>query len=241
MNRQKRILLVAALALMGLSGLFLGALRAHQRLGLPAVRTSAIPGSIRLHVELAKDVLTYASEEMDVGDVVRNALPKDTSFGQRCYKAPDGFAMVENVVLMGSDRTSLHKPQICLRGSGWVIDKAAPEVVKVSKPQPYDLPVMKLTLSPEKPGTFDGMKGVYVYWFVADGAYTRDHWQRMWWMFTHLLRTGTLQRWAYINCFAACRPGQEDATFARIQEFIAASVPQYQLVPPPDTKVTARQ
>jgi hypothetical protein len=113
--------------------------------------------------------------------------------------------------------------------------------VKVAKPGPYDLPVMKLTLSPEKPGDFGGARGLYVYWFVADRAYTRSHGQRMWWMFTHLMRTGTLQRWAYLNCFAACKPGEEDATFERMKQFIAASVPQYQLVPSPVTKITARQ
>jgi hypothetical protein len=48
----------------------------------------------------------------------------------------------------------------------------------------------------------------------------------------HLLRTGVLQRWAYVSYFSACEPGQEDATFARMEKLIAASVPEFQLPPP---------
>src|SRR5438093_1361707 len=107
----------------------------------------------------------------------------------------------------------MHKPQICLRGTGWNIDQAERETVPITKPVAYDLPVMKLTLSEEKPGTFGGHRGIYVYWFVAENEYTPEHWQRMWWMFRDLLRTGVLQRWAYMSYFTECAPGQEKAAF----------------------------
>jgi hypothetical protein len=239
MNRQKWILLGSTLVLIALSGWFLGGLRTNQRLGAPGVRTSPIPDSVRLQVELPAEVLDYKSEPMDVGDMVRKALPQDTSFGQRKYTASDGFSFIENVVLMGGDRTSLHKPQICLRGSGYVIVKTEPEIVKVSRPYPYDLPVMKLTLNKEKADQPGPERALYVYWFAADGAYTRSHGQRMWWMFTHLVSTGVLQRWAYLNCFAPCEPGQEAPTFERMKQFIAASVPKYQLVPAAEAKMSS--
>jgi hypothetical protein len=47
----------------------------------------------------------------------------------------------------------------------------------------------------------------------------------------NLLRTGVLQRWAYVSYFSVCEPGQEDATFARMEKLIAASVPAFQLPP----------
>jgi len=57
--------------------------------------------------------------------MVVDTLPRDTSFGQRRYRSPDGAVTQVNVVLMGSDRTSMHKPQFCLEGAGWQIDSAA--------------------------------------------------------------------------------------------------------------------
>ncbi len=72
------------------------------------------------------------------------------------------------------------------------------------------------------------MRGLYVYWFVADGAVTAHRSQRLWWMARELLQTGTLQRWAYVSCFAQCLPGEEDKTFVRMKEFLAEAVPQFQ-------------
>jgi hypothetical protein len=61
----------------------------------------------------------------------------------------------------------------------------------------------------------------------------------MWWMARDLLCTGVLQRWASIGYFAQCARGQEDATFERITKLIAASAPEFQLVPRPAAQTRA--
>jgi hypothetical protein len=238
MNKRSSILLVAGLILIAGAAGLLAHLRASQRLGPPAVKTSAIPGSIRLNVELPEQILNYTSRVMEVDKLVLDYLPKDTSFGQRFYSGADESQTAVNVVLMGTDRSSLHKPEFCLEGQGWRIDHTASTetTVRMDKPEPYDLPVMKLV------ATKEGTRGIYVYWFVAPGEYTARHNQRMVWMARDMLRTGVLQRWAYITYFTICLPGQEDAAFERVKKMIAASVPEFQLTPPPaGTSVTARQ
>jgi hypothetical protein len=75
------------------------------------------------------------------------------------------------------------------------------------------------------------VRGLYVFWFVAHNEETTSHWQRVKWMTLDLLRTGVLQRWAYVSYFAVCAPGQEDAAFERMKNLIAASVPEFQLPP----------
>jgi hypothetical protein len=74
---------------------------------------------------------------------------------------------------------------------------------------------------------------VFVYWFVADGELTATHSDRMWWMARDMLKNGVLQRWAYVICFAPCEVGAEDATFERLTDFIAATVPEFQLTAGP--------
>jgi hypothetical protein len=66
---------------------------------------------------------------------------------------------------------------------------------------------------------------------VADREQTTDNFQRMWWLARDLLRTGVLQRWAYVSYFSVCAPGQEDAAFERMNKLIAASVPEFQAPP----------
>ncbi|HYG34445.1 MAG TPA: exosortase-associated EpsI family protein [Clostridia bacterium] len=239
MNRQKWILLTIALALIGGTAGLLAQLRIHQKLGAPGVKTLPLADSSCLKVDLPERVLNFESEWVEVDELTRSTLPADTSFGQRRYKASDGFLITMNAVLMGADRTSLHKPQFCLTGQGWQIDDmaSAETIVRVEQPYVYDLPVVKLIAN--KLVTLDGqpqtVRGLYVYWFVADDALSASvtGLDRMWGMASHLLRTGVLQRWAYISCFSVCLPGAEEATFERMKKFIAAATPQFQLTPRP--------
>ena len=136
-----------------------------------------------------------------------------------------------SVVVMGTDRTSIHKPQYCLTGQGWRIDRYEQTRVRIERPHAYDLPVMKLTATHpgQKPSGEGPLRGIYVYWFVADAALTADHVERMWWMARELITTGVLQRWAYVSCFAVCRPGQEEAASARVTQLLSAAVPEFQI------------
>jgi hypothetical protein len=107
----------------------------------------------------------------------------------------------------------------------------------MTRPFPYDLKVMKLTTSSTRAvskGKFVTLSGMYIYWFVADGELTPSHGQRMWWMAKDLLTSGVLQRWAYIAYFARCIPGQEDALFVKMKNFIIQSVPEFQTTPAGD-------
>lgn len=248
MTKAKWILAAVAVLMIGGASGLLVRLKANQRLGAPGVKTEPMDGGKYLRVVLPEHVLQYDSQELWPDAVVTNTLPADTSYGQRRYRDPvrSNDWLVVNVVLMGADRTSIHKPQYCLEGAGWRIDAAgtAETKIRVERPQPYDLPVIKIVSSrqfQDDKGQPFTARGVYVYWFVADDALSGDKsgGERMWWMARDLLTTGVLQRWAYISCFAVCLPGQEDAMFEHMKKFIVASVPEFQLVPKPGGPVAA--
>jgi hypothetical protein len=162
-------------------------------------------------------------------------LPRDTSYGQRLYIGDDNFQSEANVVLMGSSRASIHKPQICLTAQGWNINGASSheDRVPLARPLPFDLPVMRLNAT--KQVDMNGRKVdagcVYVYWFVDADRCTASHARRMLWMANDVLFKGELDRWAYVSFLSICAPGQEDATFERMKKLIAVSVPDFQLVP----------
>jgi len=243
MNRQTLICLGLSLGLIGATAGVLTRVQRAQKLAPPGVVTHPLPGSIRLQADLPEHVLNYSSKELETEEVTLSTLPPDTSFGYRRYQDPDSrFFLDLRVVLMGRDRTSLHRPQFCLRGQGWDINQSMSRVatVKIEHPFTYELPVVALMASRtvEVEGQSQLLSGVYVYWYVADDAMSASTLglERMWWMASKLMRTGVLQRWAYISCFAACVPGQESATFDRLKIFIAAAVPEFQLYPKPLVK-----
>jgi hypothetical protein len=234
MNRQKWILFVVALgAMAGAAGL-LATFRDHPRLGQPGIKAEPIPGSLVMKIDLPDHVLEFTSTNVPEPKNVVDFLPPDTSFAGRIYTAPDGFWVQSTIVLMGADRTSIHKPEYCLPGNGWSIGTKSVANIPVAGPTSYQLPVAKWVLGQTLQAP-DGRKqqvsGLYVFWLVADGEQTPDNNQRMWWLARDLVRTGVMQRWAYVSYFAVCEPGQEDAAFARMEKLIAASVPDFQIPP----------
>lgn len=233
----KAILFATALVLAGMTAGVLAQARIHQKLGLPGVKTRPLAGTKNLEVMLPVDVPGYKSETRPEPDAVVNALPSDTSFGQAVYAAEDGFQSLANVVLMGSSRSSIHHPQVCLTAQGWNINDTSSheDVIHMDKPVPYDLPVMRLNAAKDfqNNGRTMPAAGVYVYWFVDRDRLTASHAKRSLWMANDIIFKGELDRWAYVSFWAICPPGEEDAAYARIKKLIAASVPEFQLVPNP--------
>ncbi len=157
-------------------------------------------------------------------------LPPDTTFGRHGYMTDD-FQTQATVVLMGTDRASIHRPQWCLTGAGWTINQAVRDEVPMSRPYPYHLPVNKLFLShPAKGG---GIGGVYVYWYVSKDKITAQQLGRLWSATWSALTKGVRERWAYVSYFAPCPLGREQATFERLEKIIAESAPEFQLVAGP--------
>ncbi|MBI5384327.1 MAG: exosortase/archaeosortase family protein [Verrucomicrobia bacterium] len=248
-SRRVWSVLITTVLLVGLTGGFLAHARSNQRLGKPGVKVVPVlmPGQEdgsngatnaggtflagSNSVFLPEQVLHYTSTNLPVARVVYEWLPKDTVYGQRLYRGTNGLQFLNNVVLMGGDRTSIHQPQYCLTGQGFQIMKTETDTLRITRPQPYDLTVVKLTAK----GTVRGANGqpvlshaVYVYWFVADNQLTADHAQRMWWMARDLVRTGVLQRWAFVAYLGLCPPGGEDLVYEQMKELIVAGVPEFQ-------------
>jgi hypothetical protein len=243
-SKQGKILLAVFLLLVGASALFLARLNSGgQALGQPGLRLAAMElfnedgQVIRTNaVALPAQIFDCTSKPTPVTKLELDWLPRDTTYGRRRYSFPDKTWIESSVVLMGQDRTSIHKPEYCLPGQGFTIDLREVVTIPIEQPHAYDLPVMKLTTSKtvyDRNRREIPLRGVYIYWFVADGKLATHHLDRMWMMTKGLLSEGVLQRWAYVTYFAICNPGDEDATFDKMARFIAESVPKFQITTGP--------
>ena len=238
MKNRQVVVFAIVLALIACAAGALTWLKNNQRLGAPGIVATNIPGSIRMSLDLPARVLDYTSRSEAQDQTVLDTLPKDTSYAQRLYTNTNGFQVNANIILMGMDRTSIHKPEFCLTGQGWEAPKKETVIIHIPGPHPYNLQVAKWTLAKfvkDDQGQKQEVHGLYVFWFVAKNEETDGHWRRIWWLTRDLLTTGVLQRWAYVSYFSAgFAQGQEDAVFSRIEKLIAASVPEFQL--PPEAK-----
>jgi len=213
-------------------------------LGNPGIVATPVPGDVKMKIELPETVLNFTSTNVPESQVVLGYLPGDSSYVERHYQSADGGIPIEGtIVLMGADRTSIHNADYCLRGQGLTPFAKSIVNISVEGAASYSLPVSRWDVS----GVFqqpDGQKievnGVYIFWFVADSDETPGHLEMMKRLALNLLRTGVLERWAYVSYFAPCAPGQEDATFERMKKLIAASVPEFQLPPKSATAIAPR-
>lgn len=251
MKRRELSILAVSLALIGATAFFIHYRKTHQRLGNPGIKVAAVPiydpdknlaGTNS--VPLPADITGFKSEVEPVARMVLEWLPADTTYGQRRYKAADGFEIGFSAILMGADRTSIHKPKYCLNGTGWLIGSEEPDTVRITQPHTYDLPIKRMAIKRHAKlasGQTVEVRGWYVYWFVADNQLTADHNQRMWWMARDLMRTGVLQRWAYLACLVVCPPGEEEKSYQRVKDFIAEAVPQFQLTHGPESRLASAE
>jgi hypothetical protein len=244
MNRRATILFALALAMMGGAAGVLEYTCHHQRLGKPGVTIVPVPlydeqGVLTAtnSIYLPESVLGSTSKPQPLSRLELGWLPLDTTFGRRLYEWPDHSPIQISVVLMGADRTSIHKPEYCLKGQAWTFnqDDMGYLQLPMERPFPYELPIRIIPITSTVGGGTDesqnNRRGFYLYWFVTDKEITAGHGQRMLSQSLHMLRTGEVQRWAYITCFSQCLAGQEPATLEWMKKVIVAAVPEFQIPP----------
>jgi hypothetical protein len=232
MKNKKLVMLVVALVMMAGTAGALTWLRANQKLGTPGIKATPIPGTVMMKIDLPERVLDFTSTNVPERETVINYLPADTSYAERRYFGPDGIAIQSTAILMGADRTSIHRPEYCMPGQGWNIDDKKIVNIPIQDNPPYQLEVAQWNVSQvlkQPDGRQVKYSAVYAFWYAANNEQTANHDKMLEWLTMDLFRTGALQRWAYISYFALCAPGQEDATFERMKQLIAAQVPQFEL------------
>jgi hypothetical protein len=240
MKKSKWLVLAVALGMMAATGGYL--VKVHQRLHLGAPGVKLGPGLLynelnhlvaRQCVLLPDVVLGIKGTTMPVTQTEVDNLPRDTTFGRKRYLGTNDFNVITSVVLMGTDRTSIHDPHYCLEAASWHIEKTENVLLPMDRPHSYEVPALRLMTSTMIVDEFKQpieVRGIYIYWFVSADKITSGQGTRMWSLAKTMLEKKELERWAYISYFATCLPGHEEATFAELERFIRASAPEFQTV-----------
>jgi hypothetical protein len=242
MNPRIAFVTIAALTLMAAAAGSLRWLKDRVRMGEPGVRIVGLPllsQSGRLatsnSVSLPASLPGYRSQLDAIPELELSFLPPDTTFGRRSYQGVESLPPISaSVVLMGADRTSIHRPEYCMTGIGWQILQQTIRRIEVPGWPPGSLEVQRFDMTrtvEREDGRKVTINGVYVFWFVADGIRTASHSARQWQMVRDILSKGRSPRWAYISFFSLSEPGAEEVTFERMSRLIAAAVPDIEREP----------
>jgi len=170
--------------------------------------------------------------DQDVSLTEKTILPPDTEFARKTYESGSGNSVLCSIILSGTEKRSIHRPETCLPGQGWTIRNG--QVIDVPLHSGHNLQVMNLTLSRNVTLSNGKKKEVfsyYIYWFVGDHIVTPYHWRRVWLSSWDRVVHHINHRWAYVivNSMVTqgLRPNGKDPaeTLAMLKKFIADIVP----------------
>lgn len=137
-------------------------------------------------------------EGMSEGE--RAILPPDTLLSRRIYKDAEGHEVYCSIVLEGRDATSIHRPELCLTGQGWELER--PRLEHVATPAAKDgaVPVSRLNAVrtvrlPD--GRTARARSIFLYWFVGKDRVTASHPQRIFLTTVDRVFRNRNERWAY--------------------------------------------
>ena len=175
----------------------------------------------------------WVGQDAAVTAVEREVLPADTGYSRRMYVSLQDRAhqVFLSIVLSGRDRTSIHRPEICLVGQGWTIRGSARHRFRLpADAGGGELPATLLRIDREITGPGGETRTVpalLAYWFVGADRVVASHWERQYHTALDRLRHLQAHRWAYVLVQTHALDG-EAAALARMQEVLDGTLPAFQ-------------
>ncbi|MBL7077887.1 MAG: exosortase-associated EpsI family protein [Kiritimatiellae bacterium] len=131
--------------------------------------------------------------------VEKEQLPPDTEFVKYLYTDSLNRGLLVSMVLSGSDRNSIHRPQRCLAAQGYGMLHSRILQVHLSGRGPLTVEVLEaIRPDPRQPDRTGLKPRWFAYWFVGQDRETPSHLTRMFWLAWDRIFRGVAHRWVYI-------------------------------------------
>ncbi len=175
----------------------------------------------------------WIGQRVEVTAVERELLPPDTGYSRRNYVsvAERHSQVFFSIVLSGRDRSSIHRPELCIAGQGWTVRERRTTTLNLPEGAPLEVSVLQLEGQlPDGAGRLHPVTTLLAYWFVGprstEASYPGILWQNA------LARLGTLRspRWAYVLVQSPVVQSPEDSWRA-IETVVGEVWPQVRALP----------
>ena len=100
----------------------------------------------------------------------KEQLPSDTEFVKSAYTNHQGSLINTSIVLSGTARDSIHRPQRCLKGQGHNLDSEYTIEIPISGRKPLSVRIIKTSRIFQTSEGEIPYYGYYAYWFVNSTA-----------------------------------------------------------------------
>jgi hypothetical protein len=175
----------------------------------------------------------FVGLDQEMSPAEKAILPPDTELIRKIYSSINGDQIQTSIVLAGGEKRSIHRPEVCLPGQGWIIKSS--EVVPIKLSDKKELQAMLLTLErevPTAPGKSIMVQSLFLYWFVGKDVSTPYHMRRVWLTSWDRVVHNINHRWAFISMNALItsnlKQGGKDRaeTLSMLEGFAAQLTPK---------------
>jgi len=184
-------------------------------------------------MNLPSEVGDFIGKDETPSEGEKYVLPKDTEIVKKSYTDAAGDLINANIVLAGSEKRSIHRPELCLPAQGWSINREQQIPVKLADGR--TISVMQVSTSrpvQDNSGQSRPLNSYYYYWFVGNGITTASHVERILINSWDRVMHHKNHRWAYVAVAAPVLEGFKEhgknpaETEAMIADFISRMAPQ---------------
>jgi hypothetical protein len=215
----------------------LDGIQLHPRVGIRLAADGFNPVPLPAYLGTA-----WEGQPAEVTPVERELLPPDTGFSRMNYVSLHNLntRVLLSIVLSGRDRTSIHRPEICLVGQGWTIEGRTthsftwPSSAKASEGKPDQpaarVPATVLRIEREftsPRGEKVKVPALFAYWFVGADRVVASNTERVLQASLDRLRHLQAHRWAYVVVQTLAADG-EAAALGRMQAVLDGTLPAFQ-------------
>lgn len=150
----------------------------------------------------------FVGETEPPGDRELELLPSDTIIVKREYRTPGRPVEARDLahvslIIAGNDTRSIHRPEVCLDGQGWMITSSTVREVKMFSGtvlRVRDLAIERQLLLAD--GSKLPLRAHYVYWFVGNDISTPNNLDRQLLSMRDSILFNVNHRWAYPSVMA---------------------------------------
>lgn len=167
----------------------------------------------------------WMGKHVPVSEIELATLPSDTGFSRAIYQNLSGDQVFVSVVLSGKDRTSIHRPEICLHAQGWTIVGKRKHIFEM--PPEFGGQLETTLLSIERTlESGEVVEGLFSYWFIAEDVVVATHGERVLWGFLDRVLKFKSNRWAYVFGQTIIQ-SDEETGLKHLQEVIELVIPKF--------------
>jgi exosortase len=155
-------------------------------------------------LDLPERLGDYASEDMPMMAKERQVLNEGVEIGRRFYYTKDHRAVLASLVLSGAEKRSLHEPQVCLPGQGWVITSKTLVEVDCGQPALVEATLLRMHRDVQNAsGQVIRTRALNIYWYLgSDGVTAASFDEHVAKSYRDALFSDRDHRWALASFFA---------------------------------------